>query len=393
MVNKLGEIIKKPFNWFLNTTIKKKLIIIAIFLGIVVLTYWQISSKKNKGYIFGKVEKQSITEIITESGTVTATSKVSVYSPTNGLIKDVYVTNGNVVTENQKLFSVKSTATQQEKASALATYQAAQTALEQSENARRSTLTTVDRVYDDLQGHAADESYSQRETRTTAEAANDNAYAALLSARAQLASAKIAYLATQNSTVTAPCDGEISNVSIVKGSNVSAYNILVPTSPVLIISSSGPTEVSAAIGESDINKIKVGQEVTVKLDAIPNKSYEGLIKRLDTYGTVIQGVVKFNIYIEITNADSQIKPGMTADVDIVTNKLTAALAVANSAIKPYQKGRAVRRLKANGEIEYLPVKIGIRGKEYTQIVEGLEEGQEIIISLASENKPKKNSLF
>jgi Cu(I)/Ag(I) efflux system membrane fusion protein len=81
---------------------------------------------------------------------------------------------------------------------------------------------------------------------------------------------------------------------------------------------------------------------------------------------------------------------MTADVDIITRKEPGVLSVPNAAVKPYQKGRAVRKLGKNGEIEYLPVKVGIRGKENTQIIEGLVEGQKIIVSLTNEKAPKKS---
>jgi multidrug efflux pump subunit AcrA (membrane-fusion protein) len=128
---------------------------------------------KRGDYILSKVGKHSITEIISESGTVTTTSKVNIYSPTNGIVSEVFVANGDKVTEKQKLFSVKSTATQQEKAAVYAAYKAAITALATAENTRRSTIATVDRVHDDVKNHDNDESFTQIETRTAAEAAND----------------------------------------------------------------------------------------------------------------------------------------------------------------------------------------------------------------------------
>ena len=66
--------------------------------------------------------------------------------------------------------------------------------------------------------------------------------------------------------------------------------------------------------------------------------------------------------------------------------------VPNSAIKPYQGGRAVRVPGENGEIEYIPVKIGIRGKSNTQILSGIEKGQEVITALSNDSI-KRPSLF
>jgi multidrug efflux pump subunit AcrA (membrane-fusion protein) len=181
-------------------------------------------------------------------------------------------------------------------------------------------------------------------------------------------------------------------LSVASGSGVLANSALAPAPPVLIIGGLGPAEIMISVGESDINKIKMGQEAEIKLDAVDGKIYKGVIKRFDENGNLFQGVVKFNTYLEIIDADDQIKPGMTADIDIITDKLTDVLSVQNTAVKPYQKGRAVRKLGAKGEIEFIPVKIGVRGKEFTQIIEGLSEGQEVIESLTNEKTSKKSLL-
>jgi len=238
-------------------------------------------------------------------------------------------------------------------------------------------------VHDDLKDHDDDETFLQKETRTTAEVANDNAYDALLAARAQLVATQVAYQATRNATVTAPVSGLISNLSVANGSSVSVNSPLAPTSPVLMIDGLGATEAMISVGESDINKIEVGQEVTIEADAIDDKAYKGMVTRVDKIGTITQSVVSFNVYMKIVDSDDKIKSNMTIDVDIITNELEGVLSVPNTAVKPYQKGRAVRRVGSNGEIEFIPVKIGVKGKEFTQITEGLEERQEIIVSLTN----------
>ncbi len=373
---------------------KKKTVIIVIVVTLIIGFFAgrQFFNNGDNGYIFGTVQKRTITEIVSESGAVATSNSANIYSPTNGVIEEVFVSNHEEVSEKQKLFTVKSTATPQEKTAAFATYQTAALAVNQAENTRRSTGATVERVHDDLKGNDDDETFLQRETRTTAEVANDNAYDALLTARAQLTSAWVAYQATQNTTVTAPISGLISNLSVISGSSVSLNNPLVPSLPVLMIGSSGATEIRISVSEDDINKIKVGQEAVIEVDAIDDELYEGVIKRVDEAGTIIENVVNFNVYIEMINPDDRLKTGMTVDIDIVTNKLEDVLSVPSTATKPYQKGRAVRKLDSNGEIEFLPVKIGVKGKEFTQITEGLEEGEEIIVSLTNE-KVERTSPF
>jgi RND family efflux transporter MFP subunit len=368
---------------------------VSIILVLVIAGFWagkKVISTNKDGYIFDTVQKRTITETVTESGTVIANGRVGIYSPTNGVVDVVFVANGEAVLENHKLFTVKSTASSQEKAAAYSDYEAAKAAVQQAENTRRSTQATVDRVHDDLKNKDDTETFTEKETRTTAEVANDNAYDALLAARARLSSAQAAYQATQDAIVTAPISGMIANLSVIRGSNVSINSQLAPVSPVLIIGGLGMTEIMIGVGETDINKIKTGQEAEIKLNAVSDKIYKGVVARFDENGTITQGVVKFNTYIQITDTDDRIKPGMTADVDIITNKLADVLSVPNTAVKPYQKGRAVRKLNSKGKLEYIPVKTGIRGKEFTQIVGGLEESQEIVVSLTNE-KTTRNGIF
>jgi len=367
---------------------KRRVIIIVALVFVLIFIAFKLFSGKKDQYVFDAVKKSEITETVSESGALSTNSKVGIFSPTNGVVEKIFVSNGDNVTEKQKLFTVKSTATPQEKTEAYSLYVAAKSTVQQAENNRRSTIATVNRVHDDVKDHDKDETFLQKEARTAAEVANDNAWDALLVAKAQLASAQTNYYATLNSTVTAPIAGVISNLSVVPSSNVSVNNLASQTSPVLIIDMKGDAEVLLSVGESDINKIKINQEASIKFDAIENKVYKGVVVRYDESGIVSQGVAKFNVYLSIIDTDEKLKPGMNCDVDIITNTISDALTVPNSAIKPYQKGRALRILDDKNNVIFVPVKIGIKGKETTQILDGVSEGQQIIVSLSSEKAPK-----
>ncbi len=364
-----------------------------ILIGIIIVGTYAIyryaRGTKNK-YVFGTAQKQDITEVVSEAGNVISNGQVEMYSSTNGVIGSMYVSNGDLVKENQKLFTVKSTSSSQEKSDAYALYQAAKNSLQQAENVRRGTIATVDRVHDDVKNHDKDETYLQREARTIAEVANDNAYSALLTAKAQLVSAQVKYFSTQNSTITAPIKGVVSSLTAVQGSHVEIESPLTPSLPVLLISQTGTTEIVIPVGESQINKIKKDQSVSLKFDAVEGQIYKGVIDRFDENGILTQGVAKYNVYITVLDGDEKLKPGMSVDADIITNEVKDVLSVPNTAIKPYQKGRAVRILGDNGKIEYLPVKTGIKGIDFTQILEGLKEGQQIILSESGKSTESSN---
>ncbi|MBU1031310.1 efflux RND transporter periplasmic adaptor subunit [Patescibacteria group bacterium] len=380
----------KTAGWFFRTSWKKRIVIILVILVAGFFLGREIFSKKGDGYIFDTVQKRTVTEIVSESGTVVTNDSVNIYSPTNGVIEKILVSNNEETKEGQILFTVKSTATREEKASAFAAYKTAEATLQQAENTLRDKVAIRTKILDDVKDHSKDESFTQRQTRTTAEVAADNAYDAVKAAGAALTSAQVAYQATQNAKVTAPVVGIVSNLSVASGSSITVNSLLTPSSPVLMIDGPGATEVMVSVGEGDINKIKINQAVDIEADAVSDKVYQGVVKRFDENGTVTESIVKFNVYIEVGSPDDKLKPGMTADVDIITNKLEGVLSVPNTAIKPYQKGRAVRKLGSNGELEFIPVKIGIRGEEFTQITEGLGEGQQIIVSLANEKVERKS---
>lgn len=379
------------FAIFKNFSIKKKLVVIVIFLIIFILGFNVITNAlKQPEYITAQVTLGDLTEIVSESGAISTDSRTDIYSPTNGIIDEVFVSNGDQINQGQELFTVKSTATDDEKKTAYANYQAALIALKQAENTLRDKTAILDTVLDDVKDHDDDETFAQKQARTTAEVAKDNAFDAVKIADAQLVALQIAYQATQNATVKAPIAGTVSNLSIVLGSGVSINTVLAPVRPVLTIGNLSTTEVILSLSENDIIKVKENQEVKIDVDAINNKLYKGIVKRVDTFGTDVSGVVKYNVYIEVLNPDENLRPGMTADADIITKRLTDILSVPNSAVKPYQGSKAVRvPTDKKNETKLIPVKVGIRGSERTQILEGLSEGEIIILALSNDQVERK----
>lgn len=390
IINTIIKKIRGLFVWFIKSSWKKKILVVLILLAV----GWFAYSKASNGpeYTTDTVTKADITEVVSESGTIASVGSVAVYSPTTGLVDEVFVSNKEEVKENQKLFTVKSTATKEERAVAYAAYQVTASAVQQAENARRQTIATVDRVHDDVKDNDDDESFLQKEARTIAEVANDNAYDALLAARAQLVSAQLAYQATQDATVATSIDGVISNLSVAEGVAVKANSPLSPVSPILMVGNIGATEVAISVGENDINKIEAGQEANLEVDAINNKIYRGTVVRVDEIGTITQGVVSYQVYIIFTDPDDMLRVGMGVDTEIITEKLEDVLSVPNSAVKRSKGNRTVRVPGKNGEIEFVNVEIGIKGGERTQIISGLSEDQVIISSTPSDGV-KRSSPF
>lgn len=408
-MGRISKLIKVPFLRFQKLSKNKKIIVVIIVIGLTIGIWQYLQNKKQDIYITEKAKIGSITEIVSETGNIETSGKTDVYSVSTGIIDEIKVKNKDIVKKGEELFKVKSTATVQEQQAAYANYLAAKTTLDTAMSSAydlRSNMLDKWKTFYDLATNSTYENSDKtpkKDTRMLVEfqtAQDDWLYAekeykdqqsVIAQAQASVSSTWLLYQATQNATILAQADGTIANLSVTLGDNVKAYS---PTSltnkPVLAIANYSRYVIKVSLGETDIYKINVDQEVNLQFDSFKNKKYYGTVTRIDDIGTNENGVIKYNIYIEVKNPDNKLKPGMTVDADIVTNKLDNIVIVPNSSVKPYKNGKAVRIVNKNtSQIEYIPVEIGIKGDKYTQIVKGINEGQEIVTSLKNEQVKRK----
>jgi HlyD family secretion protein len=135
--------------------------------------------------------------------------------------------------------------------------------------------------------------------------------------------------------------------------------------------------------------VQSGQSVQITFDAVPDKTYTGTVSKVDYAGQNDSGVISYTVYIDILDGDSSLRPEMTANIDIESEKRTNVLLVPNNAVKPYQGGKAVQvpaerndRGPRPSQPRYMPVKVGIVGTTHTEIIEGIDEGATIISGTA-----------
>ncbi len=377
-------------NWFLKASLIKKAVVVIVIGGILFFATSPLRSSNKPLYTTAPVTRNTISDIVSESGNVEARGQVDVYSTSTGVIENLYIEDGKEVKAGQQLFTVQSSATPEEKAVAYSTYQSATSAYNQALNAYRDKQATAQKVGDDVKGHDFDETFTQKATRTTAEAARDSAYDATISTQAALKSAELSYKATQNVLVVAPANGTVGNLSNVVGDKVSAKTVVSAT-PVLVLGDIQKLSIIIEINEVDRPKLKLDQKASVKITATPDKAFEAKIASIDNYGTNTNGVITYKVSLEIEGLDSGVRPRMTANVEIETQRSVNVLTVPNSAIKAYQGKKAVQVLDKNNQPEFIPVKVGLKGTTSTEIIEGVGEGTQVIIS--SPKTPTGRGLF
>ena len=109
------------------------------------------------------------------------------------------------------------------------------------------------------------------------------------------------------------------------------------------------------VSEVDINSVNIGQPVTLTFDAILGQEYHGEVVEVAQAGTSTNGVVNFKVTVELTDADSSVKPGMTAAVNIVVEEMKDVVLVPNRAVRLVDAQRVVYLL-----VDGQPVKKEIR---------------------------------
>lgn len=391
--------ISRPWHWFKKTSLVKKILTIVIVLVLLFIGTSPLRPAK-PSFTVEKVVRGTVSDIVSESGNVAASSDVSVFSPSTGYISTIYVKNGDSVSLGQNLFEVTSTATPDEKAQAFAAFAQAKTAVDAANATAftlRSTMYTNWKKFTDLATNSTYENGDQTpniDHRTAAEfqEAQDNWFAAeanyknqqnvVVQAQAALASASLTYQATQNRTVTAPLAGTIANFSAHVGDQVSAA--APGTAPVLLVGNFSSYVVKLPLNEVDVNKITVGETATLVFDAMRDQTFHGTLETIDTVGTNAAGVITYTAVVRITDADTHIRPNMTVTVAIETAKHENVLIVPNSAIKPYKGGKAVLVPGAgngsakNAQFHYVPVSVGLKGITDTEITNGVSEGMHVI---------------
>jgi HlyD family secretion protein len=145
--------------------------------------------------------------------------------------------------------------------------------------------------------------------------------------------------------------------------------------------------VDVNVSEVDINSVSIGQQATLSFDAILDKKYNGEVVEVSQAGTADQGVVNFTVTVELTDADSLVKPGMTAAVNIVVKEIKDVLLVPNRAVR-LQDGKRVVYVLQNGIPVKKEVVLGDSSDIMSVVASGdVKEGDAIVLNPPSEFGP------
>ncbi len=146
--------------------------------------------------------------------------------------------------------------------------------------------------------------------------------------------------------------------------------------------------VTAHVDEVDISKIMPGQEVEVMADSLPGRKFRGTVERVAPKGRTEMAVTVFDVVVRVTDeGKALLRPGMTADVKIVTRTRSGVLLVPRAAIKTLNRKTGVYLVNGSEE-EFVQVETGETDGTLIEVRSGIGDGAEVVTSPVSPDKGK-----
>lgn len=376
---------------------KKKIILAIVIVGIIAaglaVTGLFSSGKASVQFKSEKIGRGTISNTVTATGTLEAMVTVEVGTQVSGQISRVYVDYNSVVKKGQLIAQLDT--------------QALKSTLEQS----KATLDQAQAEYEYQKANY--ERYRQLiDKKLIAQKDFDEVNYSYKSSMASLNSAKASY--DKNKTnldyayIYSPIDGIILERDVEEGETVAASF----STPTLFTIAGDLTqmEIEADVDEADIGRLRVGQRVEFSVDAFPGKTFDGEVTEIRMMAVEESNVVTYTVVINAPNPEKILMPGMTANVVFYVTEKKDILVVPNRALQftpdpavlqAYQdanpqikvsvpaspetgtnEGETVW-LKTNTAIYPQTVVVGETDEINYELISGVQEGDEVIISMTS----------
>lgn len=361
----------------------KKLLIAA---AAAVLVWGAVSYMKKGGnsehFVTTKLSKGDITEMVSASGTINPISNIDVGTQVSGRIQKIYVDYNSLVKKDQLLAEIDPSSFESNVAKEKANLDVAKAQVMSAEANRDYYKKHLDRVVKLNQ-----QSYSADKELDEAQKNYDTAVAsvALYKAQVEQAQAALDYNKIQlgYTKIVSPVDGIIVSKSVEEGQTVAASF----ETPTLFNVAEDLTkmQIEASVVEADIAKVKEGQSVQFNVDSFPNEIFHGIVTQVRNEAVTTSNVVTYQVVISVNNEELKFKPGMTANVEIITANEKDVFTVPNKALR-FSMAENVRYqqkgiwILENGQPRRIEITSGVYDDNNTQI-EGsqLKEGMEVIV--------------
>ena len=331
---------------------KKKiaLIIVLIILGIIGFNFF--APKKAATLQFAQVKRQDIKSTVSSSGSLTGKNVADLKFKSSGKLSYINVKVGDGVYAGEVIAGLDT--------------QDLTITLQQAQNTLRDKQAQVDKALDDVKGHSADESFTQRQTRTTAEVARDSA----------VDSVKAAQRAFQDDVVISPIAGVVTKAPYIPGQIISSDAIVQIVDFSLIY-------FNTDIDEADISKVSLGQKAQVNLDAYPDKTFDGKVDEIiPQTKTTSSGATVITVRINLNSLSITPVNGLSGQASIILAEAKNTLILPQETVRDdntvfVQTAQGMRPEK---------VEVGIKSDTDVEIKNGVSEGDRVLLNPPAKGK-------
>jgi HlyD family secretion protein len=351
-------------------------------------------------YRFATVERGDVEYLVSSTGKLEPVTKVAVGTQVSGIISEILVDFNDQVQKGQVVARIDPTLLESSVRDA------------QANLARNlAQLRQLESEYNRIERLSREGLVSQTEY--------DTAKYSLEVGRETVASSEISRARAQQNlsyaTIYAPISGTVIERNVDVGQTVAA-SFSAPQL-FLIANDLRRMQILATVDESDIGRIREGQSVRFRVQAYPDRTFEGTARQVRLQSTLVENVVNYTVVIDVENEDRLLLPGMTATVDFFVETATDVLKIQNSALRfrPTPEMLATLResggrrprgaeaggrdarlwiLGADGKLSVIPTETGLTDGQWTEISgDGIEEGMEAIAGVVSEDTPATSNPF
>ena len=376
--------------------IKKRFIIAGLAVAVLAAGISaNIIIKNTVKYETQELKRCTITEIVEASGTINPVNTVSVGSTVSGLIKEIYVDFNSEVKKGQLMAQIDPANFE-----AQVQQNEAQIANARANLAKLQAVTDYDRKMYERYKNLYAKNFVAKSELDQMESTYKSDLAQISAANAQIsqyqATLKTAMTNLGYTKIIAPVDGTVISREIDLGQPVAASF----QAPELFTIAQDLTkmQIEVNVSEADIGRVKEGQDVTYTLDGYADSVFEGKVTQVRLASTNTSNVVTYSVIVDVENNDLKLKPGMTANVSIITDKSENVLCCPNVALKftpttdgTKYKNQGVWVLENNKPVRR-DIKTGASDDNFIELIsEEVQENSKVITGISGKKSSKNKN--
>jgi HlyD family secretion protein len=311
---------------------KKKILVSVVLAVVLALGGYYLLKNRANGVQFktATISRGDLSAAVTATGTVSAVTTVLVGTQVSGTVKQLFADFNSPVKKGQLLAQIDPALSDAKVSQARANLQAAAANVEKADAALQDADRTLER-----NRTLFARNFIARSDLDTADTNRLSAAAQLKVAKAQVEQQKAA-LNQEETTLSytrilSPVDGTVISRNVDIGQTVAASF----QTPTLFSIAQDLTrmQIDTNVDEADIGKIRVGQTVRFTVDAYPDSPFPGRVSEIRNAPTTIQNVVTYAVVVKVANPELKLKPGMTANVSIITALEKGVIKIPNAALR------------------------------------------------------------